>query len=447
MWGKGIQLLLTITLVASTKAQGYGNLDDDFGGAAQQFPQNNQQISALPQYESLEQTPRQVGGFPNQGQGAAPPQYGPQQPGGAAPSGGGAGNPPWWMGQNAFQQPPGHPGVEQLAPSAQQPPVPPYGGAPPAPPYGGAPPAPGAYNPYGTGNPPPPVPLTTQQPYTPPQTPPPIPQEPLPQQFTDPPPIPQQTPSPNPYDPQPPPPPPQNPPQAGFGWNPPQSQVPSQNYNPPAPAPGCELVNKADCHSNRRNFNIPSSPKQPAPPPQNYQPPPQYQQPQTPYQPTPQQPYQPVPPPNQGYRPPPPQQQQPVTPSPYQPQPPQTPRPQNNPYQSNQLSSPNFQQPPRPQQQQRPYTPPQTPSRPAAQEAAPVPYPGCPAAMLCVQDEYCNAIGLIEENPIRFSAADRLHRVALMVKKLIIHLIDNFIQEMCHFSFCIFYSSRNALSQ
>ncbi|CAG7831117.1 unnamed protein product [Allacma fusca] len=43
-----------------------------------------------------------------------------------------------------------------------------------------------------------------------------------------------------------------------------------------------------------------------------------------------------------------------------------------------------------------------------------LPYPGCPAAMLCVPDNRCNAKGVIEESPIVLSPAELQFRVALV---------------------------------
>ena len=43
------------------------------------------------------------------------------------------------------------------------------------------------------------------------------------------------------------------------------------------------------------------------------------------------------------------------------------------------------------------------------------PYPGCPAAMLCVPETFCNSKGVSEGKPVSLSAAEKLYRVALMV--------------------------------
>lgn len=185
--------------------------------------------------------------------------------------------------------------------------------------------------------------------------------------------------------------------------------------------------------------------QQPPSPPQNaYQQPPQpqipYQQPQT--QTTPQNPYQaPQSPPQNPY-------QQPQAPpqNPYQ----QPQAPPQNPYQQPQgYSNPSqgYQQPPpsgpparpqggrrfqqspnknqlnseqgrpnRPQNQgpgQRPPSPQQSGQNEPAGEQ--LPYPGCPAAMMCVTEDHCNVLGVIEEEQVTLSEAEKLHRVALSV--------------------------------
>ncbi|CAL8143162.1 unnamed protein product [Orchesella dallaii] len=505
MWSTR-KVLLTVTLVASLAAlaqgQGYGaSDDDDLPQQPNKFPHNNQQISALPQYESTEN-------FQQQNQQPHRPQQ--QQQGNNN-----NGQNLWWMGQNAFQRPPGHPGVEMLDPKnpggqqAQQgnthrnpnsynPPAqghnafgggqpqqqnqPQYNNPGPQQQHNNQPPQ-NQYNnpgpqdqPQNQFNNPGPQNQPQNQFNNPgPQDKPqnqfnnPGPQNQPQNQYNNPGPQEQQN-NQRPQDQQPQPQnqynnpsPPQQPQfnnpgpqqqfnpapqqqfnnagagqQPGAGWNAPQQQQRPSGFGKPDEAPGCDLVNKADCHKlnepqapPQNNFNAPK-------PQQNYQPPPLNpepfpQQPQQPYQPPPPQ-QQPIQEPNLAYRPPPSQQQpsqQAPSPNPYN-------RPTNSqPSQPSLPSQNNFQNQP-PKQQQQPYQPPQAPRPPPQQQfqnsgqgvrpnppqqqqrQPPAdtgelpPYPGCPAAMLCVQDDYCNTIGLIEDSPIQLSAADKLHRVALM---------------------------------
>lgn len=53
---------------------------------------------------------------------------------------------------------------------------------------------------------------------------------------------------------------------------------------------------------------------------------------------------------------------------------------------------------------------------PAGPEAVQLPYPGCAAALKCVQEQFCDANAVMVNEPVFLTEEQKIHRTPMMVR-------------------------------